>query len=312
MQPSWDGLAPAKVNLFLHVGPVRPDGYHPVASWMVFADIGDALSLRPAAAWRFVLEGETAGAIDPGENLVERAARLLFEAAGIAPPPVELRLRKSLPVAAGLGGGSSDAGAALRLLNARLDAPLGSDALEAVAASLGADGPACLHVRPVLATGVGEILAPAPEHPPLPAVLVNPRRPSPTGAVYRAYDSGPVGGADMPNLPGRMAGPEAVVAALAATRNALEAPAEALEPAIGEVLTLLRGKPETLLARMSGSGATGFALCADPGSALALAARLQAEHPEWWVRACTLCSPSEDPSRTREQGQPPACRTAYR
>lgn len=286
-------LAPAKVNLFLHVGPVRADGYHPVASWMVFADIGDELRLRPAPAWRFVLEGETAAGVGPGENLAERAARLLFEAAGLPPPPLELRLRKSLPVAAGLGGGSSDAGAALRLLNPRLPEPLGPESLDRLAAQLGADGPACLHGRSVLATGAGEILGPAPFAPPLPAVLVNPRRPSPTGAVYRAYDSRPSGTAETPDLPARFDTAEAVALALRGARNDLEAPAVRLEPAVAEVLARLRDEPETLLARMSGSGATSFALCGEAAAATRLAARMHARRPEWWVRACTLCSPAD-------------------
>ncbi len=283
-------LAPAKINLFLHVGPVRPDGYHPVASWMVFADIGDELRLAPAPAWTFGTEGEMAAAIDEGENLVERAARLLFEAAAVPPPGLRLTLRKSLPVAAGLGGGSSDAGAALRLLNARLPEPLTPEALKAVAAGLGADGPACLQARPVLATGVGEVLGPAPSCPPLPAVLVNPRRPSPTGAVYRAYDAGPVVAADVPDLPRAIRGPEQAAVVLRACRNDLQAAASALEPAIRDVLDLVSDQPETLLARMSGSGATCFALCSTPKATRALASRIVQEQPNWWVRACLLGS----------------------
>ncbi|MBW3559056.1 MAG: 4-(cytidine 5'-diphospho)-2-C-methyl-D-erythritol kinase [Proteobacteria bacterium] len=281
-------LAPAKVNLFLHVGPVRPDGYHPVASWMVFADIGDELQLAPAPNWNFRAEGEMAGAIGGGENLVERAARLLFQAAGVPPPGLRLTLRKSVPVAAGLGGGSSDAGAALRLLNARLPEPLAPEALEAVAAGLGADGPACLQARPVLATGVGEVLGPAPSCPPLPAVLVNPRRPSPTGDVYRAYDAGPVAAADLPDLPRAIGSPEQAAAVLRACRNDLQAAASALEPAIGEVLNLVSDQPETLLARMSGSGATCFALCATRAATRALASRITQARPDWWVRTCLL------------------------
>ena len=283
-------LAPAKVNLFLHVGPVRPDGYHPVASWMVFADIGDSLHLSPAPSWTFDVQGEMAGAIDAGENLVQRAARLLFEAAGVQPPPMRLVLNKRLPVAAGLGGGSSDAGAALRLLNAQLPEPLAPEALEAVAARLGADGTACLYARSVLATGVGEVLSPAPRCPPLPAVLVNPGRPSPTAAVYRAYDAGPPTAADLPDLQVALPTTQEVAAVLRSTRNDLQSAAVRLEPAIAEVLDALSAEPESLLARMSGSGATCFALCAVTADAQALAARLSATYPGWWVRACTLSS----------------------
>lgn len=281
-------LAPAKVNLFLHVGPVRADGYHPVASWMVFADIGDGLALTPAPAWSFAAEGPFAGEIGEGENLVERAARLLWARAGVSPPAASLILTKTLPVAAGLGGGSSDAGAALHLLNAALPRSLDAAALRAIAAELGADGPACLHARPVLASGVGDRLEPAPNTPPLPAVLANPRRPSPTGAVYRAYDAGSTRDADRPEPPPSFASVQAVAAALAQSRNDLETPALTLEPAIGEVLGALRGEPEVLLARMSGSGGTCFALCPEPAAAQALATRLAAARPDWWVRACSF------------------------
>ncbi|MDP8916540.1 MAG: 4-(cytidine 5'-diphospho)-2-C-methyl-D-erythritol kinase, partial [Pseudomonadota bacterium] len=127
-----------------------------------------------------------------------------------------------------------------------------------------------------------------PQTPPLPAVLVNPGRPSPTGAVYRAYDAGRVRAADPPHLPSRFGGPAEVAESLASTRNDLEAPAAALEPAIVVVLGELRRRPETLLARMSGSGATCFALCATVEDAERLAAWLQGLHPQWWVRPCVF------------------------
>lgn len=290
MSPTGE-LAPAKVNLFLHVGPVRPDGYHPVASWMVFADVGDRLSVQPAEAWSFALQGEFGSEIGPGENLVERAARLLFERAGIVPPPLRLTLHKALPVAAGLGGGSSDAGAALRLLNRSLPESLPPSELLAIAAELGADGPVCLLARPVLATGRGDDFAPAPSTPPLAAVLVNPRRPSSTGAVYRTYDAGRVRDASPPELPSAFASPEELAAALRRTRNDLQAPASSLEPAVSSVLERLGAEPETLLARMSGSGATCFALCGGPIQARALADRLGSLEPGWWTQACTLGAP---------------------
>lgn len=283
--------APAKVNLFLHVGPVQPDGYHPIASWMVFADLGDTLALEPAQAWSFAVEGPFAAGVGDGENLVQSAARRLFARAGTPPAPLRLTLTKMLPVAAGLGGGSADAGAALRLLNAALPAPLPQAELLAIAGELGADGPACLLARPVLASGRGDALAAAPESPPLPAVFVNPRRPSPTGAVYRAYDAGSFAEADPPRLPRRFEGPAEVAAALRSTRNDLEAPAAALEPEIGAVLAALRGRPEVLLARMSGSGATCFGLCATAEQAGWISASLQRDRPDWWVRPCVLNAP---------------------
>ena len=284
-------LAPAKVNLFLHVGPVGADGYHPVASWMVFADIGDTLTLEDADRWSFAVDGPFAAEIGSGENLVERAALRMFERAGCEPPAARLTLTKTLPVAAGLGGGSSDAGAALRLLNGVLPDPLPDGELLAIAAELGADGPACLQARPVLATGRGDVLAPAPATPPLSAVLVNPRRASSTAAVYRAYDAGPVAAADTPALPAAYASAVDVAQSLGVLRNDLEAPSVALEPAIGRVLQRLRGREESLLARMSGSGATCFALCACDREAQALARALEMLEPTWWIAPCTLGRP---------------------
>lgn len=284
-------IAPAKVNLFLYVGPVRHDGYHPVSSLIVFADVGDRLTLAPAPAWSFACDGLFAGELGPGENLVERAARSLFARASAPPPPVRLTLTKLLPVAAGLGGGSSDAAAALRMLNALLPRPLPWPELVAVASEIGADGPACLAGRTVVATGRGDRLAPAPAMPPLPAVLVNPRTPAPTAAVYRAYDrSGVSSTARTPRLPPRFDTVAAAARALAALRNDLEAPASTLAPAIVEALARVRGQPEALLVRMTGSGATVFALCATGERARDLASRLAVAEPGWWVQPCTLAA----------------------
>lgn len=287
-EPSDAELAPAKVNLFLHVGPVGPDGYHPVASWMVFADIGDRLVAAPAPVWSFVVDGPFGAEIGPGPNLAEEAAHAFFRRAGLPPPALRLTLAKLLPVAAGLGGGSSDAGAMLRLLNRIAGRPLPRSALLEIAADLGADGPACLMAGPALGRGRGDHLEPAPSTPALAAVLVNPGRPSPTGAVYRAYDAGRVGEADMPALPPRLDTPAAVVEALASTRNDLQPPAMALEPSIAAVLARLETQPESLLARMSGSGATCFALCACDTDARSLAHRLRSTEPRWWTAPCKL------------------------
>ena len=282
-------LAPAKVNLFLHVGPPETDGFHPLASWAGFADVGDRLTLEPAAAWSFRTAGEFGAEIGPGENLVERAVRALFKRVGARPPPLALTLEKRLPVASGLGGGTIDAAAALKLVAAALPEPVGEEVLQAVAAELGADGPVCLAQAPTLMQGRGERLSPAPRTPPLPVVLVNPRRPSPTGAVYRRYDDlGASGAADAPDLPAAFDSGEEVAAALAVLRNDLEPAAVSLEPAIGEALALVRAAPESLLTRMSGSGATVFALCADAVRARSLALRLRGARPEWWVSPATL------------------------
>jgi 4-diphosphocytidyl-2-C-methyl-D-erythritol kinase len=161
-------------------------------------------------------------------------------------------------------------------------------ALQAVAERLGADGAACLWGKAVIAEGRGEALSPPPLLPVLPAVLVNPGVPSPTGAVYRAYDDmGAPGGCDRP-APGPLADVAAVAAWLAQCRNDLEAPAVRLEPRIGEALDAMAAQPEGLLTRMSGSGATCFSLCADDEAAQSMAARLTRDHPAWWTRACRL------------------------
>jgi len=295
MAGALERFAPAKVNLFLHVGPPAADGYHPISSLMVFADVGDRVQLAPAPAMDFTLEGpfaETLG-LDP-DNLVVRARDLLLK--GVSPaPPFRLTLDKALPIAAGLGGGSTDAAATLVLVRRHLresgeTAP--DDAtLTAFARTLGADVAACLDAVPVIASGRGDVLRPAPPAPGLDAVLVNPLAPSPTAQVYRAYDAaGAPGGAECPALPERFATGEDLTRFLAATRNDLEAPAIALQPLIGEVLASLAGAPETRIARMSGSGATCFALCADHDDAQRLAERVGRSRPDWWVRACRLGS----------------------
>ena len=289
-------LAPAKVNLFLHVAPLAADGYHPLASLMVFADLGDRLTLEPAEETSFVLAGPFAAALageDPAANLAWRAALRLIEQAGVRPDPFRLTLEKLLPVAAGLGGGSSDAGAALRLVREAFVPDAEEADLEAIAAELGSDGPACLFARPVLAEGRGQRLSPGPEMPPLPAVLVNPGVACPTGSVYRAYDAQAGRGlADLPSLPAAFADVASVVAMLAACRNDLELPAQGVAPETTEILARLRRQPETRLARLSGSGATCFALCETQQDAAALADRLRVETSGWWVRPCTFRDPA--------------------
>jgi 4-diphosphocytidyl-2-C-methyl-D-erythritol kinase len=284
-------FAPAKVNLFLHVGGPDGEGYHPISSLMVFADVGDEVMIQPSDAPAFEISGPFGGVIPADDdNLVVRAAKAFHAKLGGPVPPYRLILEKRLPIAAGLGGGSSDAGAALKLLRDALAPNLSDDDLESIAASLGADGAACLRATALMAEGRGEILSPAPMLPELHAVLVNPGVPSPTGAVYRAYDAAVhPDGAAPPFLPSNLESVEETAGWLAAaTRNDLEAPAVGLEPRIGEVLDVLRDEPESLLVRMSGSGATCFALCAGDIEAEGLVERLEAMRPDWWVRRCRL------------------------
>jgi 4-diphosphocytidyl-2-C-methyl-D-erythritol kinase len=281
-------LAPAKVNLFLHVGPLRADGYHPVSSLATFADVGDMVCLASAKTMGFSVEGPFAdGLAAEADNLVTRARDLAL-ADHPGAPPFHLTLDKRLPIAAGLGGGSSDAAAALRLIGEALGGGQGAS-FEAIARQLGADALMCLDARPVLAEGRGDDLSPSPQFPDLPAVLVNPLRPSPTGAVYRAYDdAGAPGNAETPIWPATLPTVAAVVDFLASCRNDLEAPAIGLQAAIAEVLAVLRARPETRLARMSGSGATCFAICADKADRDVLCRAVAAAHPDWWVQRCLL------------------------
>lgn len=279
--------ARAKVNLALHVVGRRADGYHLLDTVAVFPDLGDTVAAEPARTIGLAIEGPGAAALAeaaPEDNLVLRAARALAAAvpgAGLA----SLTLTKVLPVAAGLGGGSADAAAALRALCrlAGLD-PL-SASIAALAAGLGADVPMCLVSAPLRARGIGERIDPLPPLPPLGIVLANPGVPVATPAVFRALAA-----RENPPLPDLVAPVDAagLLGWLAATRNDLEAPAIGLAPAVATVLGALRQAPGCRFARMSGSGATCFALTDDRAAADRLAAALRAAHPAWWIRAGSL------------------------
>jgi 4-diphosphocytidyl-2-C-methyl-D-erythritol kinase len=257
----------------------------------VFADVGDQVSIGLADDFEFEVDGPFAEEVphDP-DNLVLRARDEFIGREVEDLHPFRLLLTKRLPVASGLGGGSSDAAATLRLLSRVLEVPVPP----MLGLSLGSDVPACLRAVPLIAEGRGEVLHPAPAAPILHAVLVNPRLTSPTGPVYAAYDAeGAPGSADAPDLPPVIGSVEEVAAILSICRNDLEGPAISLQPAIGEVLELLRGQPEVLFARMSGSGATCFALCAGATEAEGLAEHIELWRPDWWVKACRLGGPWE-------------------
>lgn len=293
-------FAPAKINLTLRIGPRRPDGYHNLESLVVFADIGDGLRLKTGQKLALSVEGETAaasGAID--DNLVLKAARLL--AAEIPDLRVgHFELEKSLPVAAGLGGGSSDAAAALRLLgHANLDKNLfGDPRMIAAARKTGADVPVCLDTKPRIMRGIGEVLSPPLHLPRLSALLVNPRISAPTAAIFAARakmsDVIPYRGGDPASTLAERATTQTgapsfdqLIAALRESANDLEQPAIALHPIIADVLAALRGLPGCKLARMSGSGATCFGLF-DAANLDAAARNLAAIHPDWWIEPTTL------------------------
>lgn len=246
----------------------RADGYHTLDSLAVFAEVGDRLEAMPTPELSLTVEGPFAAALRGGDNLVLRAARALAPGRGAA-----LRLMKNLPVASGIGGGSADAAAALRLL-ARV---WGCGVPAGVALTLGADVPVCLASLPARMGGVGEILAPAPGLPPFGMVLANPLVPVATPAVFAART-----GAFSPPaaLPAAWGSAEAMARDLRALRNDLEAPAISLCPMIGEVLAAIAAAPGCLLVRMSGSGATCFGLFATPAEARAAAATLTRG---WWA-----------------------------
>ena len=280
--------APAKVNLFLHVGPLGADGYHPLASLAAFADVGDRLTVEPADRLSLSVTGPFADALaGEGDNLVLRAVRALGLAAGIGEPGLGITLDKQLPVAAGLGGGSSDAGAVLKLARDALGLPFEDAALAGIAADLGADGPLCLHARAAWAEGRGDVLTFETGLPSLAALLVNPGVPSSTGAVYRAFDAGSPGTADRP-APPALWDVASIIDWLAIQRNDLQAPAVALAPAIGQALAATAALPGARLTRMSGSGATVFALFDTAAAAAAAGQALNALHPGWWIRPTTL------------------------
>ena len=287
-----EAFAPAKVNLFLHVGRPGADGYHPLCSLMAFADVGDRVSVRPGEG-RVVVTGPFAGAAGrESDNLILRAVRAFVAELGRPMEELAFALDKQLPVAAGLGGGSSDAGAALRLIRDVFTPGFDDARLEAVAARVGADGAACLWGRPVLAEGRGERLSPAPGLPELHAVLVNPGVSVSTAEVYRRFDAaGRFGDVRPPAMPEAFESPEELAAWLATMSNDLEPAAMDAAPSVGAVLATLRDEPETLLARVSGSGGTCFALCADDIAAEGLAERIEALAPDWWVRRCRLGGP---------------------
>lgn len=279
-------LAPAKVNLYLHVAAPDARGYHPLQSLVMFADVGDEVSIGEGPG--LTIDGPFGEGLSAGEdNLILKALRR-FEAATGSTVDAGFVLDKRLPVASGLGGGSADAGAALHLLRARF-APEMSDAeLEAVAAQTGADGVMCLWVRTAFAEGYGEVLTPV-DLPALPCVLINPGVACPTAAVYNGFDhlarfdeiEARQGFANVINI-------EQFVRALKGTRNDLEPAAIRLQPVIADVLSSLDAQPETLLARMSGSGATCFAICDSSEAAATLSRRMQGLWPGAWVRSCIL------------------------
>jgi 4-diphosphocytidyl-2-C-methyl-D-erythritol kinase len=284
----------AKVNLTLRVVGRRVDGYHDLESVVAFADCADRLTLTPGSELDLKMSGPLAGACgETSDNLVLKAARLL----GQRVPDLKagsFTLDKALPVAAGIGGGSADAAAALRLLAQLNGLTLDDGRLIEVALATGADVPVCLASRACDMTGVGETLLPL-SLPILPCVMVNPRVPVATRDVFNALGlrNGEllVGATDVfrgTDWPEAGASVEDWVEVLAASSNDLEEPATRIQPVIGEVISALSATNGAWLARMSGSGATCFAIYENTADAGRAAEKIRLDHPGWWVHAGTL------------------------
>jgi len=274
--------ARAKINLYLHVTGRRADGYHLMDSLVCFAELGDELTILPGEKLSLSLEGPFAPSLAGADNLVLRAARLIDPARGAA-----MTLNKQLPVAAGIGGGSADAAAALIGLSRHWDAPMPS---AAEVLKLGADLPVCLCDGPTFVGGIGEDLAAAPPLPATYLLLANPRRPLPTVDVFRGYaksSSGFSKAARWSHVPRDAAG---LADLLRERGNDLTEPAVALVPEIGQLLTAIEASPGCLLARMSGSGASCFGLFGAADAAAKAAASLQVMSSNWWIRASAIAT----------------------
>lgn len=275
-------LAPAKINLALHVTGQRADGYHLIETLVVFADVGDRLTVEPAEADGFGISGPFgAGLPADGGNLVIAARDRLRASASGTTPGVRIGLEKNLPVASGIGGGSSDAAAALRALSEFWGLDLSHHTHGEIGAALGADVPMCLDGRPLVARGIGERLAPLDHWPALDMVLVNPGVAVSTPAVFKRLERRD--GLPLEPVPTRPGLTDALDW-LRRMRNDLEPPARSLAPEIGTALDALTGAGAAL-ARMSGSGATCFGIFADGAAARAAAARIEAATPGWFVAA---------------------------
>lgn len=280
-------IAPAKINLYLHVTGRRPDGYHLLDSLVVFAGAGDVLHYEPGpqplhlkleGRFGLALGADAAGA----DNLVMKAAAVLRDLAG---PQANVQggclvLEKNLPVASGIGGGSADAAATLRLLNRAWETQVDEPTLFRVAETLGADVPVCLLSQTVRMEGIGETLTPGPRLPECGLVLVNCGQAVSTPEVFRKRTGDFVPRADLPQSWPNSA---AMVATLKALENSLEAPACSICPPVKKVLADIAAQPECQLARMSGSGATCFGVFPTVEAAREAADRLADAHAAWWV-----------------------------
>lgn len=284
--------APAKLNLFLHVGAPAPDGYHPLQSLVVFAAFGDSLELTPADAFALQRSGPFADQLPVGapEDLTARAVAGLAEIFE-REPKFTLALEKNIPVAAGLGGGSADAAAAIRLVCREWAVSHDGPEVRALAERLGADVPMCLHSRSAWVAGVGERVAPLAQMPALDLLLINPRRPLSTADVFGAFTPASVLD-EGDGKPSGFATTAAVLSFLAERRNDLTDAARTLCPPIADVLDVLERQTGCGLARMSGSGTTCFAIFDDEDACASAGRAIAAQHSDWWVQATKTREPA--------------------
>ncbi|MBL4751108.1 MAG: 4-(cytidine 5'-diphospho)-2-C-methyl-D-erythritol kinase [Amylibacter sp.] len=267
-------LARAKINLCLHVTGQRADGYHLLDSIVVFADIGDQITVEPSDGFSLTINGPFAHGLSAGnDNLVLQAAQLFSKnCKGAA-----ITLTKNLPVASGIGGGSADAAATLRAMSRMAGAPLPTDA----GLSLGADVPVCLQSVSCRMQGIGEQITPLSDIPKLASVLACPKAGVATASIFSA-----IKGKENPPVSRRSAN-QGIYGYLSKQRNDLEVPAKALVKEIEKCLDQIKDEG-ALLARMSGSGATCFGLFKSQKDAQNAARALSDKYPEWWVKACSM------------------------
>lgn len=279
-------LARAKVNLALHITGQRKDGFHLLESLVAFPQIGDRIAVEPSDKLDLSIEGPFARDLQADDdNLVLKAVRGFAQTAGIEVPQVKITLTKRLPVASGIGGGSSDAATTLRLLEDITGTYLPEDDLQRLSASLGADVPVCLEPEPQIMKGIGEDLSQGPNLPNCGILLINPRVGVETPAVFKALDKRK--NPPLPKTPDTFENLSALVTYLTNCRNDLQTAAINVCPQISEVLSALASDSRIAFARMSGSGATCFGLC-DPSDTRFIESDLRQAHPDWWVSSGPL------------------------
>lgn len=288
-------FAPAKINLYLHVTGRLDNGYHTLDSLVGFTDIGDQIEIEPATDFEFRVQGPYSGAFGPKEldaspsssNLVVQAAWALAQATQKV-PNIRATLTKNLPVASGLGGGSSDAAALIWGLLEWWDIPGQASFLPGLMARLGADVPVCLSCKPSRVRGIGDVLDPAPAMNEIPVVLVHPARPCITANVFTAF-----GGKfkEPQTMPESLEDFDELVAFLKDQSNDLYEPACEIVPEIRNAINALNAQKHCALARLSGSGSTCFGLFPDENAAQQAASTIAGENPDWWVKAGWLGRP---------------------